>query len=278
VKVNRRTLLIGAALILATNAVALIGVAYNRSGDPDSTLVLTQRELIPPYDWGMQKENSGIALQLQWRTLGSDFASNEYAGHWSAPAWLDKARMASLGFDVSAKPTTPSGSSRYRKQLAKEVLLVMEFNGSTYREALNIARKRVAREQTLLRAYPEDKALQDKAKAAQEALRREENENSRLFIMDAGLDLNALRVKYPDRSTHLIQRGTVRPNIYSEASISGQIESLAVERIHVPSELMRVFDLRSVREQARPPKPFDVTVAIGRRLEPWITAVNRPAQ
>jgi hypothetical protein len=271
---NLRTLTAGVTLILATNAIALIGVAYNRSGEPDSTLVLTQRELTAPYNRGMQRENSGVALQLQWRTLGVDLAANEYAGHWSAPAWLDKAKLASLGFDVSARPITGDGHGRYRKQLAKEVLLVLEFDGPTFREALDNARQRVAREQILLRAYPQDKTSQDKLRAASDALRREEAENSRLFVIDAGLDLNALRVKYPSRTSHLIQRGTVRLNNYVESMVFGQIEGIAIEAIHVPSELMHLFDRMPLRVQAMPQKPYQVGVVIGRRLEPWITSVT----
>ena len=43
------TLVAGLGLIALTNAVALLGVAWNRSGEPDATLQLSQRELQPPY-------------------------------------------------------------------------------------------------------------------------------------------------------------------------------------------------------------------------------------
>ena len=61
------TLIAGAALIVLTNAIALVGVAYNRSGEPDSTLTLTRRELQMSYRWWRDRENSGIALRLLWR-------------------------------------------------------------------------------------------------------------------------------------------------------------------------------------------------------------------
>ena len=35
-KLNLKTLIAGLTIIIATNAVALIGVAYNRSGEPDA--------------------------------------------------------------------------------------------------------------------------------------------------------------------------------------------------------------------------------------------------
>jgi hypothetical protein len=63
---RRHTLIAGLALILLTNAVALLGVYQNRSGEPESMLTLTQRELQQPYGWGMARENSGISLRINW--------------------------------------------------------------------------------------------------------------------------------------------------------------------------------------------------------------------
>src|SRR5512147_2934441 len=95
------TLVAGAILILATNAVALLGIVYNR-GDAESTLTLTQRELHLPYNWGFEKENSGIALTLQWRTLAeerevNDGAPMNFTAFGREPNWLDKAKLTALG-------------------------------------------------------------------------------------------------------------------------------------------------------------------------------------
>ena len=43
----------GLAIIIVTNIVALAGVAYNRSGEPDAVVELTERELGLPYRYGM---------------------------------------------------------------------------------------------------------------------------------------------------------------------------------------------------------------------------------
>jgi hypothetical protein len=82
-----------------TNAVALIGVAHNRSGDPDSVLVLTRRELQMPYRWWRVRENSGIDLRLLWRMdkeeIGDEIdAGNWYAGTGGTAAWLGTAKLA----------------------------------------------------------------------------------------------------------------------------------------------------------------------------------------
>jgi len=60
---RKHTLIIGIALMALTNAVALIGVAYNRSGEPESELRLTQRELAAPYWRGIDRESGGIELR-----------------------------------------------------------------------------------------------------------------------------------------------------------------------------------------------------------------------
>ncbi len=63
----RTTLIAGAALILLANAVALTGVYFNRSGEPEARMRLSQRELGTPWDWSVARENSGMVLGLNWR-------------------------------------------------------------------------------------------------------------------------------------------------------------------------------------------------------------------
>ena len=46
-----RTLAAGALLILLANGVALTGVYFNRSGEPEARMVLSQRELSTPWGW-----------------------------------------------------------------------------------------------------------------------------------------------------------------------------------------------------------------------------------
>ena len=88
---RRRTLLAGIALILAVNAVALAGVAYNRSGEPDSVLRLTERELQASYGWHGSAENSGAALTLRWRVPVEESADSRgpvYFGGIGGSRWI----------------------------------------------------------------------------------------------------------------------------------------------------------------------------------------------
>ena len=85
-----RPLWLGLGLILASNAIAPAGVWYNRSGEPQAQLQLSEREIQLPYDsWLRGEENSGLRLQLAWR---------EADATWS---WLDEAKLRELGFAPS---------------------------------------------------------------------------------------------------------------------------------------------------------------------------------
>ena len=53
--------------------------------------------------------------------------------------------------------------------------------------------------------------LSSQMEAARHQLKHEQGEASRLFIVDAGLDLAALRQRYPERQRYAIVKGRVRP-------------------------------------------------------------------
>jgi hypothetical protein len=290
---DQRALILGIGLILITNVVALGGVAWNRSGEPEATLTLTERELRVPYDWGRDRDNSGLSLTLDWRAIGLDprDARGQAVprGTWSEPflsmsrmpAWLDSAKLASLGFSMSHPPNTRDGRTYYQKQVPKRVLLVLELNGPAYEIARSRMREWMAHEDSLMRANPTAQEFIRRAEFANTEQEREEREGSRLFMVDAGLDGGALRSRYPDRTRYAIVRGAVKPQVDgpdSIASLQGQVMELAVERIHVPRRFRAVFD--SVRNTRAPrgefnTTPFSAVIAYGRRLEPWLTSAER---
>jgi hypothetical protein len=245
----------GIALIAATNAVILAGAAYNRSGEPEAELTLTQRETQIPYDWGFERENSGLSLSLQTRmlrVLPANRAPNLYAlgvYAYGDPQWLDRKKLTELGFDLSTPANDPSGERRYRKQLPKPAFLALEMDGEAYREAL----KRM-----------EEFATREPKAEVVRALQDEKEKNSRLFIVDAGLDAAALRAKYPDRKRFAIVHGKVWLRDWGAGSepVGGSAE-LDGGRLNVPLQ----FHPAIVRE-----KGYELGVAFGRRLEPWVTA------
>jgi hypothetical protein len=272
---RRHALIAGLALIAITNSVALGGVAYNRSGEADSTLTLGERELQPAFPSMGGKENSGLTLELEWRVL-QDVTPRSgvfyFGGHrGGTPAWLDAQKMASLGFDttLSAEGLSDSRDSPYRRQLPRDVLIVLELDGPTHAQAL---------ERTLQAARDvESRNERGEGKKAVAAMLDNEARSSRLFAVDAGLDHAALRTKFPDRTRYAIVHGRVRPSWF-QGSKAGLIESLDAASINVPLEMRGALEgvvSRSYGLPAREAKRFEARLAFGRRLEPWLLSATQ---
>lgn len=277
-----RAIVAGGALILATNAVALVGVAYNRAGEPESQLRLTEREA--PLPWRMYEgENSGIALALRWRVLDRQPDRRGAPAYYYSgiePAWLDENKLRDLGFDVSKPLSAPDSILYYEKSLSKEVLLVLEYDGPAYQSMLERAGEHARSEAALAAANSGKEELKRRADAAKADFYLEERINSRLFVVDAGLDGAALRAHYPDRSRYAIVRGQVRPIVAgadTKRHLAGYITNLSIETVHVPFAYRGVFEplLKTARqEQNRSGPRYEFSLAFGKRLEPWITAVS----
>ena len=284
---RRRTLIAGIALIAISNAVALGGVSWNRSGEPDSVLNLTQRELFRKYSWLLDREESGVTLSLHWRVLTAPPDNYYYmAGNYGAPEWLDQAKLISLGFDVS-KPLRAGDAERKNKRLLpRDAFVVLEFDGPTRQKALERASERVKFEAARESRKSAPRHSTSGEPTAATWLKKEETVNSRLFAVDAGLDAAALREKYPDRARYAIVRGIIRAQAASIRSggpeWSGSIEQLLNAEASVPLELRP--SLGNVPRGSRWGEDtvggpeYEVTVAFGQRYEPWILAAKAAAK
>lgn len=256
------TLAAGLGVIALTNAIALGGAAWNRSGE-EARLRLTQRELHRSYAWYRNRENSGLSLALQWRVLSEPLGRMRwnYAPAYGTPAWLDEAKMRTLGFDTTALGSAESNSGHFEKQLPRDVLIVLELDGPTWQRFLERGRNEAA------------------SAEARNALERETRAGSRLFAVDAGLDAAALRAAYPDRSRYAIVRGEVRPSFYRRGPerLSGIISGISASTINVPLEFRAAIDIPQVYygPTSTEPEPFEASVAFGKRLEPWIVEASR---
>jgi hypothetical protein len=277
-----KTLAAAGALILLANVVALTGVYFNRSGEPEARMKLSQRELGTPWDWSAVGDNSGLVLGLNWRVndghAGEKFYA-DYGYHGGTPEWLDEPRMKALGFDTAPVGDSSEARRRFERSLPREVLLVLELAGPAWQQALERARGNAARHEAARLANADSKEFAAKAKQAQDVLKNEETRNSRLFAIDAGLDRAALRAKYPDRGRFLILKAKLRPSLATQdkkTRISGHVSDLAVRRINVPHALRPALEpvLRDPRRNGLDSDAkFEATVAVGQRLEPWIEAV-----
>lgn len=273
---NRRNALIaGSLLLLAANLAALGGVAWNRSGEAESKLVLSQRELQRNWSYGFwSEENSGVELRLELRSPSSEPPSD------LAPP-LPPEQMRALGFSIPDALDEES-VRRYRRQQEKQVLLVLELDGPAYRREVRLAEERLAEERLAeasarSKALPRDEMLSSQMEAARHQLKHEQGEASRLFIVDAGLDLAALRQRYPERQRYAIVKGRVRPWSAVDGGrtlVGGYISRTDLAAINVPRQWHAVF--AKVDEQNYRLAPLELHLSFGQRLEPWITnAVRR---
>lgn len=278
---SRRTaLLAGLALILLTNAFALGGVWWNRSGEPDSVLALSERELRVVA--GSRSENSGLALGLEWRAVPFDepdaaFGAWMWADRANSPAWLDRDKMQALGF----RPAPAADQPRRSAERSREVLIVLELDGPVYHAHRERMQARAEREIALPGLDPQNREFAQRAERAREYLDGEAH-RSRLFAVDAGLDLAELRAAYPDRSRHAIVRGELTPVQYppSAKGPHGYIRLLRVGEVHVPFAHRALFESvpagpRPIGGGADPDGPaFVAELAFGKRLEPWLRRIE----
>lgn len=261
-----RVLIIGAALILAGNAAALIGVAYNRSGKPAAVLEFSDRELIAPFSVIGSKENSGLTLHLLWRN--ENFPQLSMPGsinHDGSTPWFDKAKLAEVGFDVSADPKDPAAARRYQKTLPRKAYVVLEFNGPAYQAVVQKSQEAYDKVNAKLAAEPDNQDYKKQAKFAQEQLDHERNSNSRLFAVDVGPDPDQLLSRYPDRAHYFVLPGEVRLTSYNQ-TLSGYITNLSIETVNVPLAHRTAI----VQEGGARRDHYTVRLAFGKRAEPWI--------
>ena len=262
------TLVAGLALIVGVNAVVLAGVAFNRSGEPESNMRLSERELQVPFVWRDGIDNSGMSLHLNWRMLSPELPNDKQnASHYFAyrggAEWLNAAKMAALGFEPPHANDPLNDRRRRERELSRDVLLVLEFDGAAYQA-------------TLARAMKLDASVAENAKV----LKREQEASSRLFVVDAGLDKVALRAKYPDRERFAIMRGQVRPMWAADQKSNapaGYVSQVSVDALNVPLALRSVFDGARLMgfDEAKNVVRYDVDVAFGRQLLPWIRGATR---
>lgn len=265
--------LIGSALIVVSNIMALSGVALNRKDPVDARITLTEREL--SFSYRHFRENSGMALRLDWRVLDSD-GSNIYAtGRWGQPLWLDEKKLLALGFDgQTLQKYLEEENGNNKLPLPKKVFVVLELGGAAHAEAIARAEEALAKEENKETTDGDNDYIRDRVKDERDVY-------SRLFAIDAGLDPMDLRKQYPDRARFLILKGAVEPGIHYQdkmRTLSGQITNLSVESLNIPLRLRpvldKILDQDKYGNSSFPPSRYSADLVVGSRFEPWIEAVH----
>jgi len=280
-KYNTKILIAGLAIILVTNIVALGGVAYNRAGEPEALVELTERELGMPYRYRRNKENTGLGLRINCRLEGTQryfYGSNNC---WGSPAWLDRAKLSELGFKLQPQRGKSAGRQTFDKELPRRVFLVLEYNGAAHQRAVINSEKEMKAQQALLANNPNNEGFEERVEEAQKKLYNEQIYNSRLFVIDAGLDKLNLRNTYPDTSKYLLMKALIRPTwsrFGDEEEWKGTITDLLVGTINVPLEYRAIFEpleeIQLRRNRNRLVPRYKVHLAFGKRAEPWVIDVG----
>ena len=274
-----RLMLASILLLLLTNIVVLSGVAYNRSGEPLASIMLTERELPMQYYYSRNEEDSSTQLALNWQVLKVDMKSGFPYGRYRNPEWLTDAKLIELGFDLE-RLKNDRDIDRYRWDThAIDAVLVLEYEGESYQDALALTEKMLDELRETAAADSRDKSLAKQLKRYEDHLLDLKVSATRLYVIDVGLDEEALIEKYTDRSKYLFLRGEVGLSWHEENAI-GHIRYLYIEDIHVAlpysQQLEQLTEGDSYYRYSKKPIPprYKVKLNIGKRLEPWVEWVR----
>ncbi len=232
----RKFIVTSVFLLLLTNIVVLAGVAYNRSGDPLLTIELTERELPIVVSASSKDENSGTTLSLKWHILSSDKDPEYLSTTYGSSAWLDDEKLTELGFDMKKFKSEPDKYRHRTSHLATEAVLVLEYQGDAYLKALAFVKEKEEQLRLMVAEYPGDEGLANDLNNYVEQLTRLKVSQSRLYVVDAGLDVQALMDKYAGKNNYLLARGEIGLG-WNEDDVSGRISQLYIRQVHVPMPL-----------------------------------------
>ncbi|MBI3188749.1 MAG: DUF4824 family protein [Gammaproteobacteria bacterium] len=277
----RNLMITAIALLLLTNVVVLAGIAYNRSGEPLASVLLTERELsLPVYYAHNFDEDSSTSLHLEWSLLDSDDDPEFLYTRYVTPGWLNHAKLIELGIDLE-KLKKDDNSYTYTYNDAAhtaDVILVLEYNGETYQTALTQTEHKVVQLQKKISNKQDKGDYSDDLDRYKNQLDQLKTTHSRLYVIDAGLNQNILAQKYADKNKYLLARGEIGVD-WQDKKIVGHIRHLYISDIHVPLPYSRrITDLTQDKKNnsnSIPVSPrYAVQLNIGQRMEPWIEAVK----
>lgn len=273
---NRQYLYAALGLLLLVNAVVLVGVARNRSGVPDASLTLSEREL--PLTWNFRdQENTGVSLHLNVK-----FDTEQQQ-------WFDERKLAELGFDT--RPDRESRPEFTKRVLPKKAYVVLEYDGDAWRR---YRQRKIDEIAAIPQKVAQGKLEPDDAENQIREMRFQLTVASRLFSVDAGLDPGTLRDRYSDRERYIIVPAQVRMGMdwrpkssggQSVRSFWGRVQQILVDQLHVPRTLNSGLQSLPGKTRIQPGYTYynadspariryQVQVAFGKRLEPWITGIK----
>ena len=265
----RRAAWIAAGVLLAANALAFAGIAWNRSATT-AELTLTERELAGAY---AGPESTAVGLRLVWETEDSR-------------TLLNRESLARLGFDTGRDPGGEGAARWYERQLPRDAYVVLEYDGEAWQRGL--AEKRRALEELERKAAGEvDPEAVERERKALASFRAN---HSRLFAVAVGRNPAELRRRFPDRGRYLVLRTVVAiGHGYGEGGeerVIGRFRGVRPDVLHVPhgqrSPVRSTLDgerqtggsrFAERRQRSQTGPRYRVTVRNGRHHVPWVAEV-----
>ena len=255
-------------LIAACNGVILSRVAKNRAA-PDAELALSGREVAAQS--GLF-EDSGRFVRLRHQYICAPEETQLWYNGRFHP-WLDAGKLAELGYRNLDAPKEPP----FPRYPDRKVWVVLELDGPAYARYVAHYEAFHDRAAAALAAESGPGEARNRALAnleeAERYLRKAREEDSRLVLIDAGLDAATLRRQYPNRTRYAILPGRIRLTIWYKRDAQDKITwrfdprvTLEPNTVFVPLQFADAFAAIDRNKE----KNAHLLLAVGARREPWV--------
>jgi hypothetical protein len=239
---------IPAILVMIAVAGFVAAAGWNRSGEPQLVITLTERELALPYRAVPPGDDPGLSLGIAYEARYDPLDSRN---------WLPEARLREIGFPFHVPVGAPQAVDAYDSVPPRLAWVVFEHDGPQWRD--------LERRRELLAAE----------RPANGMVRR--TMTSRLVPVDAGADFDALRRRYP--SGHLIMRAVIGLTYVGAPDggpmVHGVLRELVPHRVAVPHQFKPLFEGLTSPIQSGATEPrYEAELALGALGLPYIRAVR----
>lgn len=261
----KKYLWMGLSLLIGSNLVVLAGVAYNRLNEVTAAVTLTERELQLPYNSSAQQENSGLSLQIVWRSPSAE--DEAYQPYNAKESRLSKEQVLALGFELP--------DDGYYGVQSQPLYWALEFDGALHDAEVVKAEQRYHKALATYNAQPNEDNTRLKDDAF-DFLEKEKLTNSRLFFVKAAADYQSLATEFADQNNIIFVKGLAKAYYHQNTDSYGlSLNQLLVNHIMVPladTKPLKGLSRLGYRDIIAP--RYSVEVNWGSRFEPWIVAVT----
>lgn len=279
----KRGLLLAFVALVAVDLAIFAGVRLDRTSDDVVFVTLDERELRL-----VHQDDASSAIELRFATQAGGRLGMGSTATSLQSSWIGQETLTHLGFNCDIWPADPRAASHYRAQLARGAYVAFDLGTDVWTARLAEWGARVrahaaeGREAAAGAASPGAEAEADVEAGA--------FRSSRLVPIDVARDRGALRGKYRDRPATVILPVVVDiafvdgSATHERAEVRGWIRDVFPRVIPVPARLRSVFT--GLPDPTRPsprtttgglahPPRYDVTLAFGPALRPWVVDARR---